>query len=745
MRFPSQTQAKPLPSAPRKSGISRRQFLKSGAALAAAPVALPALTVGINSAGQFAAASGPGGLASDFVHITADDRVIVVVKHFEAGQGPATGLATLAAEELNADWDKVEVEFAPADNQRYANLLFGVQGTGGSSAIANSYPQYRKAGAVALARLKAAAAQQWGTESDNIQAQDGVLSFQNNRAVFGEMAAVAGALPESPEFVEPDLKPVRDFTLIGRDHLPRKDIRGKTDGSAVFAMDFRPQNALHAVILRAPKFGGTLKSFDDSAARKVRGFVGAKQVPSGVAVYGENTWAALKARRALKAEWDFSAAETRSTAQIMAGYWRTLDQPGPVVAERGDVESALQQAAKTVSAEFEFPFLAHAPMEPLNCVIQKRDGRVTMWDGCQFPGTQQASLGAILEVPPENVEIVTLLAGGTFGRRATPTNDYQNEAAFALKASPDPSRPLKLMWTREDDIQGGFYRPMFAHRVRAGLDADGNILAWRQGVAGKSILIGTPFEAFAVKDGVDPTPTDGAANLEYAAPHLKVEVRNAQDSPVSVLWWRSVEHTHTAFAKEVATDMLAEAAGADPVEFRLRHLSGHPRHAGVLRRVAALSGWGNPLPDGRFRGVAVHESFRSFVAQVAEVSLTGGGAVKVEKVYCAVDCGVAVNPDIVRAQMEGGIGYGLGAAMRNQVTLAEGGLVEQTNFPNYEPLRMSDMPEVEVAIVKSEESPTGVGEPGVPPIAPALANAIYAATGRRVNKLPFSANGVKFA
>ena len=730
------------PSRPRAGGISRRQFLKSGAVLAAAPVAL---TVGIDSAGQFAAASGPGALASDFVHITADDRVVVVVKHFEAGQGPATGLATLVAEELNADWDKVETVFAPADNTRYANLLFGLQGTGGSSAMANSYPQYRRAGAVALARLKAAAAQKWGAEADDIQARNGELFFKNNRAVFGEMAAAAGALPESPDFVEPDLKPGRDFVFIGRDRLPRKDIRGKTDGSAMFAMDFRPPNALHAVILRPPKFGGILKSFDDSEARRVRGFVGAKRIPSGVAVYGENTWAAMKARRAVRAEWDFSAAETRSTAQIMSAYWKSLDQPGPVVTNRGDAETALGRAAKTVSADFEFPFLAHAPMEPLNCVIQKRGGKVTMWDGCQFPGTQQMALGQILEVAPENVEIVTLLAGGTFGRRATPVNDYQSEAAFALKMSPDGSRPLKLMWTREDDIRGGYYRPMFAHRIRAGVDADGKILAWSQAVAGKSILIGTPFEAFAVKDGVDATPTEGAANLEYAAPHLRVELRNVQDSAVPVLWWRSVEHTHTAFAKEVAADLLAEAAGADPVAFRLNHLANHPRHAGVLRAVAELSGWGKPLPSGRFRGVAVHESFRSFVAQVAEISLTDSGAVKMEKVYCAVDCGVAVNPDIVRAQMEGGIGYGLGAAMRNQITLAEGGEVEQANFPDYEPLRMSDMPAVEVAIVKSGESPTGVGEPGTPPIAPALANAIYAATGRRVTKLPFSANGVKFA
>ena len=723
-------------------GMSRRTFLKGGAALAAAP----ALTIGMDAAGKFAVAAEPGQLVSDFVRITADNRVIVVAKHFEAGQGPATGLATLVAEELNADWSQVETVFAPSDSKRYANLIFGLQGTGGSTAMANSYTQYRKAGAVALARLKAAAAEKWQTDSDNIRAERGELIFQDNRASFGEMAGAAAALPDSPDFAEPDLKESGAFALIGRDRLPRKDLAGKIDGSAVFAMDVRPDNPLYAVVARSPKFGGALKSFDDSAARKVRGFAGASQIPSGVAVYGETVWAAIKARKALKTEWDFSNAETRSSAQMMADYRAALDRPGAVVAEKGDADSALKAAGvKTVTAEFEFPFLAHAPMEPMNCVIQFRDGKVTLWDGCQFPGTVHGHVAGIFGVTPENVEIVSTLAGGTFGRRANPTNDYQAEAAHALKASPDMSRPLKALWMREDDIQGGYYRPMFAHRALAGVDAAGRLAGWRHDLAGKSILIGTPFEKFAVKDGVDATMAKGISDLEYATPHLRVDVRSMQESPVSVLWWRSVEHTHTAFAKEVTADMLAEAAGADPVAFRLRHLGGHPRHAGVLRAAAELSGWGGAPPSGRFRGVAVHESFGSFVAEVAEISLTAGGAVKVEKVYCAVDCGVAVNPDIVRAQMEGGIGYGLGAAMRNAITLKEGGEVEQTNFPNYEPLRMGDMPEVEVVIVKSEESPTGAGEPGLPPLAPALANAVYAATGRRVTKLPFTASGVKFA
>ncbi len=410
----------------------------------------------------------------------------------------------------------------------------------------------------------------------------------------------------------------------------------------------------------------------------------------------------------------------------------------------GDAAGVLQAAPKAVGADFSFPFLAHAPMETLNCTIQKCDGRVTVWDGCQFPGTVKGAVAQVAGVEPEMVDIVSLYAGGTFGRRATPTNDYQTEAARALMASPHPARPLKVMWTREDDIKGGYYRPMFAHRVRAAVDADGSISAWEHKLAGKSILIGTHFEAY-LKDGIDNSSVEGVSNLAYRTPNLYADVRNMQETPVTVLWWRSVGHTHTAFAVETMVDMLAEAAGADPVEFRLRHLGDHPRHAAVLRTAADAAGWGKALPEGRFRGVAVHESFGSFVAEVAEISLTGQGAVKVEKITCAVDCGIAINPNIIRAQMEGGIGYGLGAAMRNQVTLAEGGEVEQNNFPDYQPLRMSDMPHIETHIVASEAAPTGVGEPGVPPVAPALAAAIYAATGKRVTDLPFAAHGVTFA
>ncbi len=716
--------------------MSRRGFLKSGAAFGGA------LVVGAGAGGKIASASAAGILESDFVRVSSEGVVTVVVKHVEAGQGPATGLATLVAEEMNADWEKVEAVFAPADASRYANLFWGAQGTGGSTAIANSFMQYRKAGAFALARLRAAAAKKWKTAPENIRAENGVLLFGEKRAGFGEMAKDAGGIaePQTP----PELKKPGEFSYIGREGLPRKDLAGKTTGRAKYAMDYRPENLLHAVVLRSPKFGGVLKGFSSARAREVRGFAGAAAIPSGVAVYAETPWAAIKARREIQAEWDFSRAEKRSSEHILSDFQKTLTQPGNIARNDGDAEAALRGAAKTVAADYTFPFLAHAPMEPLNCVIQFRGGKATLWDGCQIPTFVQNSVAGVFGIAPENVSVVSLFAGGTFGRRATPSCDYQTEAAHALKQSPAPNRPLKLLWTREDDIRGGYYRPMFAHNVRAGISAEGNIAGWSHKIAGKSIIAGTAFAETMMKNGVDHTSVEGAANLPYSAADIFVDVRNTETA-VPVLWWRSVGHTHTAFAVETMADMLAESAGADAVDFRLRHLRGHPRHSEVLRRAAEAANWGGKTKPGRFRGVAVHESFNSFVAQVAEISLDKNGAIKTEHVWCAVDCGIAVNPGIVRAQMESGIGYGLGAAMRNQIALKEGGEVLQTNFPDYEPLRMRDMPAVTTVIVNSGEPPTGAGEPGVPPIAPALANAIYAATGKRLTHLPLAANGAKFA
>ncbi|MGF1651563.1 MAG: molybdopterin cofactor-binding domain-containing protein [Hyphomicrobiaceae bacterium] len=713
---------------------TRRAFVVGATAGSAA------LFIGFGATGSVVAASSHDLVANPFVTLHSDGRVTVIIKHIEFGQGTATGLATLVAEELDADWTLVQTAFAPAEPRTYANLKFGMMGTGGSTAMANSFAQYRRAGATARDLLVRAAAAEWTVPASEIAIADGTVSHPSGRSSgFGPLVARASELTPSPDA---PLKPASAFRLIGRDRLERKDGRAKTDGSAIFASDVRLPNMVVAVISRPPKFGAKLVSVDDRPARSINGVVDVKTIPQGIVVYARNTWAALKGRAALVVEWETSTAELRSSDAIIAEAKRLLGEPGLVVSESGDVEAELQRADQRLSADFTFPFLAHAPMEPLACVI-RFDGRsAEVWDGCQFPSVAQPSIGRILMLKPEDVKINTLYAGGSFGRRATPEADYHCEAAEAVKAI-DGRFPVKLIWTREDDITGGHYRPIAAHRIEAGLDTQGNIVGWRHALAVKSILKGTPFEAIMVRNGIDATSVEGARELPYAIGAMRVDVRDVE-TRVPALWWRAVGHTHTAFSTEIMIDMLAEVANQDPVAFRRKLLAAHPRHLGVLELAAEKSAWGTPLGPNRGRGIAVHESFSSYVAEVVEVSVRDGGAIKVDRVVCAVDCGLVVNPDVVRAQMEGGIGYGLGAAMRNKITLT-GGAVDQVNFHDYEPLRLSDMPAVEVHMVASTQQPTGVGEPGTPPIAPALANAIFAATGKRVFDLPFTDTGITFA
>ncbi|MGH1352999.1 MAG: molybdopterin cofactor-binding domain-containing protein [Methyloligellaceae bacterium] len=713
---------------------NRREFLKGSVAVGAG------LIIGLGSSGSLIAAGSADLVPNPFVKVMADNSVVVIAKHFEMGQGTTTGLATLIAEELDADWDKVVVEWAPADAAKYANLAFQAQGTGGSTAIANSFMQYREAGAAARQMLVDAAAAAWKVPAGEITTENNKLSHKSGKsATYGEMASAAADVKLA---AKPKLKEAKDFKLIGKQDLPRKDSKAKTDGTAMFAMDFSLPDMAYAVIARSPRFGGTVKSFDAKDAMKVKGVLDIKPSPRGVIVYAKNSWAAIKGREALKVEWDFSKAENRSSSEVFEEYKSKLKEKGHVARKDGDPDKAMSSAAKTVSAEFEFPYLAHAPMEPLNCII-KFDGKTAeIWDGCQFPSLAQPTAAAVLGIKPEMVKINTLYAGGSFGRRANPTSDYVLEAAMAVKII-GGKWPVKLFYTREDDIRGGYYRPAYIEKIEAGLDKDGNPVAWNHRIIGQSIMSGTPFEPVMVKNGVDSSSVEGGASLPYTIPNLGVDTHNMV-SPVTVLWWRSVGHTHTAYSTEIAIDMLAEAAKQDPVEYRLKLLGSHPRHAAVLKLAAEKAGWGKPLPKGHFHGIAVHESFRSFVAQVVEISKNDKGAIKVVKVTCAVDCGVVVNPDIVKAQMEGGIGYALGAAMRNEVTLNKGE-VEQSNFPDYETLRINEMPVIDVHIISSAEAPTGVGEPGVPPLAPALANAIHAATGKRAFQLPLTKSGIEFA
>ena len=664
-----------------------------------------------------------------FVKIGADNKVTAIIKHLDKGQGVTTGLSTLIAEELDAAWDQMVAEFAPADATKYANLSLGLQGTGGSSSVANSWLQYRKAAAAARAMLVQAAAAQWKVAADSITVADGVLSAPGgHKATFGELAGPAGAIAPP---AEPTLKDPGTFKLIGK-HVPRLDSLAKTTGKAIYTLDQTVPGMLVAVVAHAPKFGAKVVSFDATKTKTLPGVVDVVQIPTGVAVLADGYWTALKGREALTVKWDESAAEKRGSAELSAEYKALAGKPGLVALNNGDAAAALGKAKKKLAGDFEFPYLAHASMEPMNCIVALKADECEIWTGSQFQTFDQQNAAAITGLKPEQIKINTLFAGGSFGRRAVPDSDYIAEAVSIAKAI-DGRVPVKLQWSREDDMRAGKYRPMHFHRLAGGVDANGDVVAWTQTIVGQSLVKGTPLESFLIKDGIDSSSVEGAGT-PYAIANQKIDVHHPEVG-VPVLWWRSVGHTHTAFATEVFLDELVAAAGKDPVEVRRALLKDHPRHLGVLNLAAEKAGWGTPLPKGRGRGVAVHESFGSFVAEVAEVTVKSDGTFSVDRVVCAVDCGIAVNPDVVRAQMEGGIGYGLSAALREQITLV-GGVVQQSNFTDYQPLRINDMPVVEVHIVPSAEAPSGVGEPGLPPLAPAVVNAIRSVTGKPIRRLP---------
>ncbi|WP_374241049.1 molybdopterin cofactor-binding domain-containing protein [Zoogloea sp.] len=718
--------------------LSRRGFLQGAAGLTLG-LALPG--VGLAARPGAAAASFE---PTPFLRIGADNTVTVISKHLEMGQGTYTGLATIVAEELDAAWAQVKVEGAPADARRYKNLAFGAQGTGGSTAMANSWGQMRETGATARAMLVSAAAKRWQVPAAEITVAEGVLrhAASGRQATFGELAEAASreAVPTTITLKDP-----KDFRLIGR-RAPRKDSAAKTDGSAQFTQDVHLPGMLVAVVAHAPRFGGQVKAFDASRAKAVKGVVDVVAIPGGVAVLARDTWSARKGRDALGVEWDDSAAFKLGSDEILARYRELAARPGLVARSDGDTAGAFAGAARVVSASYDFPYLAHAAMEPMNCVVQRTDDGLEVWNGEQFQTVDQATLAAMFGLPPEKVKINMLYAGGSFGRRACTQSDYLREAAAIVKAS-GTRAPVKLVWMREDDMKAGYYRPLFHHRIEAALDADGSIRGWRHRLVGQSIIAGSAFEPAMVKNGIDAVSVEGAANLPYAIPNLQVELHTPTDIKVPVLWWRSVGSTHTAYSTETFLDRLAAESKQDPVALRLKLLGKHPRHTAVLRLAAEKAGWGQPLAAGkpgerRGRGVAVHESFHSFVAQVAEVTVKADGSVKVDRIVSAVDCGLAINPDNVRAQVEGSVGFALSAALHGEITLKDG-VVEQGNFGDYAPIRIDEMPKVEVHIVQSAENPTGIGEPGVPPVAPAVANAIAAATGKWLTRLPFQADALK--
>ncbi|HLI66402.1 MAG TPA: xanthine dehydrogenase family protein molybdopterin-binding subunit [Caulobacteraceae bacterium] len=670
-----------------------------------------------------------------FIKIDPDGSVTVMNKHQEMGQGNHAGLAALIAEELDADWDKVKVTPSAANAKLYANTLFGVQGTGGSTAMANSWLQYRQAGAAARAMLLQAAATRWGVDAATLSVADGVVSHaaSNRTAAFGDLLTDAAkvAPPQAPK-----LKDAKDFKLIGTMRVARKDTPAKSTGVARYTQDVHLPDMLTAVVAHSPRFGGQPASFDATAAKAVPGVVDVVQLPTGVAVIANSTYAARTGRDALRVTWNDDHAERRSTDQILADYHRTAAGQGSEKAtpfeQRGDVAGAF--SGPLFQASYDFPYLAHATMEPMNCVAQVNGGKVKLTFASQIQTLDQINTAMVVGTLPGSVEIETLPAGGSFGRRGNNHSDYVVEAVRIAKHV-GGGRPVKLVWTREDDMTAGLYRPLTHHAVAIRVGADGFPAAWRHRVVTQSISKGG-----LTGGGFDASTVEGTEGSPYLAATPVVDgVVYMPDFPVTVLWWRSVGSTHTAFAMEHTIDQLARKAGKDPADYRralyARAGKSADRHRAVLDLACEKAGWGQPLPAGTARGLAVHASFGSVVAQVAEVTMKNGEP-RVGRVVCAIDCGVAIAPDLIAAQMEGGVCYGLSAALFGQITLKDG-VVEQTNFDAYRVLRMNEAPHVETYIVPSANPPTGAGEPGTPPIAPAVANALLALNGTPTSSLPF--------
>ncbi|WP_367874834.1 molybdopterin cofactor-binding domain-containing protein [Luteolibacter sp. Populi] len=715
--------------------LGRRGFLKASGLLTGG------LVVGfqVPLAKRAAAQTPPTGKLpppNAFLRIGADGSVLVLLAHSEMGQGIWTTLPMLIAEELDADWSKVKAQHCPVAPV-YGHTAFGFQITGGSTSTHSEFDRYRQVGAMARALLVQAAAAKFGVKPEDCRTEKGFVISVGKKAGYGELAEAAAKFP-APEKVT--LKDPKDWRIIGKT-TKRLDSPEKVNGTAQFGMDVHFPGMLTAVVARSPGFGGKVKSYDAKAALAVPGVRQVVQVPSGIAVLADHYWAAKQGREVLKVDWEEGPTAGLDSVKLRGEFHKLAATPGMPAAKAGDADAALGKGT-ILEAEYFVPYLAHAPMEPLNCTVKLSEDKCEIWSGTQLQTVDQGVAAQITGLKPEQVEIHTTFLGGGFGRRATPTSDFISEAVQVAKAS---GKLVKVVWSREDDIRGGYYRSSFLHQAKVALGSDGHPSAWKHAIVGQSIMAGTMMEAMMVKDGVDATSVEGVSDSPYMkeVPDHLVHLHSPKTG-VPVLWWRSVGHSHTGFVMECLIDELAHAAKQDPAEYRRMLLKDHPRHLAALNLAVEKSGWDKPPEEGHFRGVAVHESFGSYVAEVAEVSVSKEGQLKVHKVTCAIDCGLAVNPDGVKAQMESGIIFALSAVLHGEITFADG-RVKQRNFHDYPVLRMNEAPLIETHIVPSTGKMGGAGECGVPPLAPAVANAIFAATGKRLRELPIRADQLKQA
>jgi isoquinoline 1-oxidoreductase beta subunit len=705
---------------------SRRSFLKTGASLGTGLIIsfmIPAKAGRLKNILESQPADAPF-KPNAFLSIGTDNKIKVLLAHAEMGQGIWTTLTMLIAEELDADFKDIIVEHAPPD-KAYFHTAWGAQMTGGSSTTWSEFDRYRKAGATARVLLVQAAAQKWGVKPSDCQTANSFVTAGKKKLSYGALASAAATL-KAPADVQ--LRTKEQWKYIGKG-MKRLDAPVKVNGQAKYGIDMQFEGMFTAVVAHSPVMRGKVKSFDASKTRLVKGVVDVVQIPTCVAVIADNYWSALQGKKALQVTWDLGENVSVDSATQFDLFKTLAAGANKQVVKVGDTEAAIKNASKIIEAAITFPYLAHAAMEPLNCTVKIDGDKCDIWTGTQMPGGEQAAAAAILNMKPEKVSVNTPFLGGAFGRRATMDADFVSEAVQIAKAS---GKFIKMVWSREDDMQACNYRPSMLHTIKVGLDGNGIPSSWHHIVTGQAL---PGDDGAGTAEGISDSPYLAAIPNHYIG-----TVSPTIDIPV--LWLRSVGHTHTAYAMETMIDELATTAGKDPVEYRRLLLKGKSRNLGVINLVAEKSGWGKPLPAGHFHGIAAHESFRSYCAQVAEISIDENGLVKVHKVTCAIDCGIAVNPDGVRAQIESGIIYALSGNLYEKITFKEG-KVQQSNFNNYRIMRMNEAPEIEVHIVDSIEQMGGVGEPGYPPAAPAVANAVFAATGKRIRSLPFGEINLK--